>query len=453
MNRLAYANPAVNRLDRSQLQELQFARVKRQLKYCYNNSDFYRRKFHQAGVNIGDITSLEDYRSLPVLMDKESERESQQESIEKSGHPFGAHLCSDPSELRLAATTSGTTGMPTFSYSLAEQDLETLSQGMGLMLSYGGRLGVGDRVLFAHALGIYATSSLLPSIRANDVLVIDVDVRAGADAIMSAARTTRPRAAMMTPSLAEHLIKRFSDANFDPRDLRLQALYVVGEIGVGIPEVKARIEDAYGCRVYDWTAPMGQTLAFSCDSDEYHGLHAVTPDLDLYPLDLIDPDTRRPIEIQDGSIGEAMYTSLQRRAMPLLRYASGDIIQVFTAECPGCGFAGPRVKVIGRSDDMLIIKGANVYPAAIKQVVAGFAPAVTGEMRIVLDNPPPRVTPPLKLKLEHADSTGSLELEALAEAIRDKLSRTLRVKPEIIWTAPGSLDKSLRKTPVFERNY
>ena len=85
----------------------------------------------------------------------------------------------------------------------------------------------------------------------------------------------------------------------------------------------------------------------------------------------------------DGAIGEMVHTSLQRQASPAVKYAYGDVVQVFTKECPGCGFKGRRIKIIGRADDMLIIKGVNVYPAAIRDIVHQFAPHVTGEMRIV----------------------------------------------------------------------
>ena len=130
-----------------------------------------------------------------------------------------------------------------------------------------------------------------------------------------------------------------------------------------------------------------------------------------------------------------------------------NIAQIFTEECPGCGFKGPRVKIIGRADDMLIVKGSNVYPAAIKKVVASFMPSVTGEMRIVLDQPPPRVEPPLKLKIEHGENVADPELDGLAEKISQALHNKLKVRPAIEWQRPGSLEKSKRKSDVFIKTY
>jgi phenylacetate-CoA ligase len=268
--------------------------------------------------------------------------------------------------------------------------------------------------------------------------------------ILKYADMTKPKAAMMTPSLAEHLIEKAPGLiGKTVGELGLNALFTVGEMGIGIPEVKKRIETAYGCRVYDYLGEYG----FSCDSDEYYGIHCVAPDLGIFPIDLVDPETKRPIEIKDGVIGEIIGTEFNLKASPRIRFATGDVIQVFTHECPGCGFKGKRVKVLGRSDDMLIIKGANVYPSAIKKVIANFIPDVTGEIRIVLDNPPPRVVPPLKLKVEYGYQLNQRDLQALEERIKNALHTEARLTPEIIWCEAGTLEKALTKTPLFEKNY
>lgn len=453
MRKMRFVTDALNNMSRDEIVQLQETKLLKQMKYVYNNSEFYRKKFNEIGVLPQDIRRLEDFRKLPIMMDKDQERKSQQESMERFGHPFGMHLSSSPDDVVLTATTSGTTGVPTFTYTLAQSDQDNISAAVAYMLEYG-RITAGDRVLFNHALGVYATSAAIPGIRHAGVLPIDVDVRAGTSEILRYAGLTKPNAAMMTPSLAEHLIQKAPELiGKEVASLNLSALFVVGEIAIGIPEVKKKIEDAYGCRVYDWIAPTAGTVAFSCDSDEYHGMHCVTPDFDLYPYDLVDPDTKKPLEIKDGVIGEAIYTALDRKAVPMLRMASGDIVQIFTNECPGCGFKGYRVKVVGRSDDMLIVKGVNVYPSAIKQVINNFAPDVTGEMRIVLNEAPPRVTPPLVVKLEHGKDIDTNDLKYVEEKIKHALKQQVRVTPKVIWCAPGTLEKSMGKTPLFEKNY
>ncbi|PIC63609.1 phenylacetate--CoA ligase [Sporosarcina sp. P13] len=447
--KVQYTNPIFNQMTGEEIKEYQFKLLKKQLKYAYRNSVFYKARFDEIGVRPEDIKTFDDYYKLPVFINKTIERETQKESMERYGHPFGLHLCSSPDEVVFTGTTSGTSGNPTFTYTFTEPDINFLNRYIAHMLDYGG-IQAGERLLFSHSLGIYATSSILWGIRSHGVLPIDVDVRAGSKMILEYAKMTKPTAAMMTPSLAEHLIDKAPEQiGMEVGELGLQAIFTVGEIGVGVPEIKKKIEEAYGCRIYDYLGELG----FSCDSDEYHGIHCVAPDLSLFPNDLIDPETKQPIEIYDGVVGELIATEFNLKALPRIRYSSGDIVQVFTNECPGCGFTGKRVKFIGRSDDMLIIKGANVYPSAIKRVISNFIPEITGELRIVLNNPPPRVVPPLLVKLEHGGITDSKKLEDLEKRIKSALHNEVRVTPHIIWCEPGTLEKALTKTPIFEANY
>ena len=102
---------------------------------------------------------------------------------------------------------------------------------------------------------------------------------------------------------------------------------------------------------------------------------------------------------------------------------------------------------------MLIIKGVNVYPAAIKNIISSFAPRVTGEIRIILDEPPPRVTPLLKIKIEHGEHTHEDELPVLSNQIAQTLHDRLKIRPILQWVRPGTLEKSTNKTPIFEKTY
>ncbi|WP_245863984.1 phenylacetate--CoA ligase family protein [Fredinandcohnia onubensis] len=447
--KVTYTNPLFRSVSEEEIYVYQENLLKKQLRYIYRNSEFYRNKFNQIGVFPEDIKTIEEFRQLPVFMNKTIERENQKESRERYGHPFGTHLCCSPDEIEFTGTTSGTSGNPTFTYTFTKEDLDFLNRYIAHMLEYGG-VYPGDRLLFSHSLGIYATSSILWGIRSHGVLPIDVDVRAGSQMILKYTEMTKPSAAMMTPSLAEYLIDKAPEIiGKSVGELGLSALFTVGELGIGIPEVKKKIENAYGCRVYDYLGELG----FSCDSDEYYGIHCVAPDFGLFPIDLVDPETKKPIEVTDGVIGEVIDTEINLKALPRVRYASGDVVQIFTKECPGCGFKGKRIRVVGRSDDMLIIKGANVYPASIKKVIAKFAPDVTGEIRIVLDTPPPRVVPPLKVKVEYGYHVDHRYLQDLEQRMKNALHTEARVTPEIIWCEPGSLEKAMTKTPLFEKNY
>ncbi len=452
-----FSNPVLNAtpadLVEQQTRLLQEARLREQIKYCHDNSDFYREKFQQAGAAPGDIVTMDDLRALPVMMQKDDERTSAEESLDRDGHPFGRHLCAPVEELFLTGTTSGTTGMPTFTYTFTKKDVEIISRGLGHRLAFNG-VTKGDRVLFIFALGIYATSMTLWGIRGLGALPIDVDARAGSELMLRFGDLSRPDYLMCTPSLASHLADKAPDIIGKPvGDLGLKGMMLTGEVGVSIPEVKAELEEQYGCRAYDYWAPAGHAHAITCDSEVYHGMHGTSPDLCTSFHDLVDPDSKEPVAIEDGVVGEMVITSLERQAAPLIKYAYGDIVQIFTDPCPACGFPGRRIKLIGRADDMLIVKGVNIYPAAIKEIVSSFAPRVSGQMRIVLSEPPPRVVPPLQIKLEHGEDTRQDDLPGLGEAIAGALHDQLKIRPVFEWVAPGSLEKSTRKTQVFEKAY
>ncbi len=451
--KITYAIPEYNHMSMEEIRREQEVYLSEQLKYCYDHSDFYKKKFNEIGVEPEEIKTLDDLKRLPIMMTKEHERENHLESMKRFGHPFGMHLCAPPEDVYLTGTTSGTTGISTFTYTFTQKDMEVLAPTLGFQFSTVG-IEKGDRVMFCFALGIYATSMGLWGLRHIGALPIDIDVRAGSELILNFAETTKANWLLCTPSLALYLAEKAPEIlKKDIRELGFKGLKLTGEPWASIPEVKQKIENLYGCRAYDFYAVCGVAAGVSCDSNEYYGLHCHAPHLCTTYQDLVDPVTKKPIEITDGAIGEIVVTMLRRKACPLVKYAYGDIVQVFTKECPGCGFKGPRVKIIGRSDDMLIVKGSNVYPAAIKKEVAAFFPRVTGEMRIVLTQPPPRVDPPLKLRIEHGADIRDDDLKGLDHDISLRLHNKLKIRPSIEWLRPGTLERSKRKTDVFIKEY
>jgi phenylacetate-CoA ligase len=233
------------------------------------------------------------------------------------------------------------------------------------------------------------------------------------------------------------------------KELGIRRLLSGGEPGAGIDSVKKKIEGAFGCRIYDM---MGLTAGFwcSCNHEEYQGMHFVRDDTCI--MELVNPETREPVPFEDGAIGEVVGTPLAGDSLNMIRFNSNDIMQVFTAPCP-CGLSGVRYKVIGRSDDMLKVKGVMVYPASIDNVVTGFVPRVTGEFRIVLTEPPPRVVPPLKLKVEYGEGVPEDKLPALAAEIADKMHDAIKIRPEITWIPPMTLERSAHKTKFIEKAY
>jgi phenylacetate-CoA ligase len=135
-----------------------------------------------------------------------------------------------------------------------------------------------------------------------------------------------------------------------------------------------------------------------------------------------------------------------------LRMTLGDVHQVFTSPCP-CGKSGFRYKIVGRTDDMLKIKGVMVYPAQIKDVVESFAPRTTGAFRILLDEPPPRVVPPVKLKIEFGKDVRKEDLDQLNREVEEKMHQAVKIRPKIQWVEAQSLERSDKKTQYIEKLY
>jgi phenylacetate-CoA ligase len=225
--------------------------------------------------------------------------------------------------------------------------------------------------------------------------------------------------------------------------LGIKALMCGGEPGAGIPEVRQRIESAYGAKLFD----AGAGLGVSCDHPVYQGMHWIGDDLAIY--ELVDPDTHEPVPLTDGAQGEAVFTTLIGGGLGWTRLTLGDIHEVAVSPCP-CGATGFRYRIVGRVDDMLKVKGVIVYPAAIDSVIAGFIPRVTGEFRILLDEPPPRVVPPLRLRIERGEETPEAARSELETEIARAMKERLKFTPKIIWLAPNELERSAHKTRFIE---
>jgi phenylacetate-CoA ligase len=229
-------------------------------------------------------------------------------------------------------------------------------------------------------------------------------------------------------------------------ELGIRTIMCGGEPGAGLPDVRQRIESAYGCRLFD----VGAALGVSCAHEEYQGMHQVGDDFMIF--ELVDPDSKEPLPFEHGQRGEAVYTTIDGGALGRVRHSMGDIMEIYTEPCP-CGLSGFRYKVVGRTDDMLKVKGTMVYPNMIRKVIESFVPRVTGQFRIVLEEPPPRVVPPLKLKVEHGEAVLDEKLNELAGEIADDMSQKIKVRPKIIWVKPGVLERSTYKGKVFEKQY
>lgn len=424
------------------------ARLQRQVAYCLR-STYYRRAFEEHGLDPDRVRTLDDLRELPILVTPDLHRQAQEESRATEGHPFGTFLCARPDEVVSVCSTSGTTGDPTF-YPFTRADVEQTDTLWIRALRFVG-VRPGDVVLQAFGLSMYLAG--LPLVRALERMgatPIPVGAEAGTEKLLRMARTVRPRVLCCTPSYAEHLIERAPEVlgGLSARDLGVEVLVCAGEPGAGLPEVRAKLEQGWGARVHDVLGGAHGIIMASPAADEYHGMVVLSDDWSV-ATDLVDPQTKQPVDLVDGAIGERVKTSLEWGGAPPLRYSVGDVYQVFTEPLPGLP-ALPRVKVIGRVDDLLIVKGVKLYPAAVTDLVNAFVPETTGEVRIILDGPPPKVTPPLRLRIEHAVGMSEEAQRTLAGQIAGALHDRLTVRPDVELVPPGTLSRSAHKKKVIE---
>ena len=434
-----------------EVEAVQLERLRRQLGYCYERSEFYQRRFDALGVHPDDIRSLEDFRQLPLVVTKVDERESEAESLERYGHPFGMHLCADPVEVVGISASTGTTGRPTFTYLFTASDLRKLDLIWARAMAWIGA-PKGSLVLSGLGLSMWVVGTLaIRSLIEIGMRPIPVGAEGGVPRMLQMAELLSPEVLLCTPSLAERLVEQAPELLGKPvEQLGIRKLVCCGEPGAGLPEVRRRLEEAFGARVYD--AQLGaHRTQLSCDSDGCHGMHHLTEDLAL--LELVDASTGVSVKMEDGATGRLLQTSLAHQARPSLKFDTGDIFEVFTAPCPGCGRGYRRLRILGRADDMLIVRGVNLYPSAVKDVVAEFVPRTTGEVRIVLSEPPPRVSPPLRLKVERGAEVGADEVQKLIVELEHRIFDVLRCRAAVEVVEPFSLLRSTSKSALVERAF
>ena len=451
-NEKKFWNEAVETLPPDELNALQWKRLKAQLQYNYDNSEFYReQKFHKAHLTPQDIKTFEDFQKIP-LMTKDEHRWTQEESLRRFGHPYGLITCAPIEKIIRINATSGTTGQPTL-YTLTKNDIDVLNE-MHARKYWRTGLRPGNIVLQALSLSMFTGGlPLSDGLQAMGLCVVPVGIEGGTKRVVDFTLLTRPDVLIATPSFGEYLIEQTPKLiGREARELGIRWFYCAGEPGAGIPSLRRKLQEGFGAKVFDHTGGGHAFHGISCDVEPYPGMHFVSPDHCV--LELVDPETKIPIAMSDGAIGEMVFTFIGWEGGPFMRYALGDLIQIFTEPC-ACGWPEMRFKIMGRADDMLIIKGVNIYPAALKSVVGEFVPRTTGAIRIVLDGPGPLVTPPLTIRVEYGyDDMTDEEKQNLVKELRDTMSNSLRVNPQIELVRPQSLPREPGKTSliVIEKN-
>jgi phenylacetate-CoA ligase len=403
-----------------------------QLASLRERSAFYRKKLAGApDVGLADIVQL-------PLTDKHELK-----ATATAENPFGSHFAADPAEIVRIYSTSGTTGTPSF-IPLTAEDLDNWVTASARSYAASG-VSAGERIVSTYNAGPFAAGAALAAF--DRIGLCHVPFGTGnSERLLSALQLLRPDAAVLTPSYAAHLVERAAERGVDLSGSSVRRVLVAGEPGGGEPAFRALLEEGWGARVTEamGIGDIGVSLWGECE--EQDGMHLGARGF-VY-AELIDPETGAPIPMEDRASGELVLTHLRHRAAPLLRFRTRDHVEVRMTPCP-CGRTGPRVRCVGRTDDMLVVRGVNVFPSAVRDVVGEFAPAVSGHVLVRPQTPGVKQEPPLPVAVELAQ--GATADPALAQAIRERIRDVLVVQTRVELVPWRGLRRSEYKSSLVER--
>ncbi|HEV2033544.1 MAG TPA: phenylacetate--CoA ligase family protein [Candidatus Dormibacteraeota bacterium] len=391
----------------------------KQFRHLVDRSPFYARKFREAGIRQAHVP-LKDIANLPFSTKVELKQAMDEDP------PFGSNLCVPPEQVKRIYQTSGTTGSPSV-LALTRPDVDMWTV-------------IGARTYFAT--GIHDHSSVLttfgagPFVAGHTHFVLSrigsrsVPVAPGdTDRVVFGLKSGLADTLLSTPSFAQYLANRLEKSDPDPSSMALTHIVTGGEPGGGIPAIRDHIQSVFGVTVTEvmGIGDIAPSLFGECPQQQ--GMHFCGGG--HVWVELVDPDSREPMTIEAGAVGEFVYTHLTREAMPVVRFLGADIVRIEGSPCE-CGRATFRMRVVGRRDDMFIVRGVNVYPTAVLAVVGEFRPRVTGRARVIRKGPEVSIQPPVPIEVEvpaphSSDAALAAEIEA---AIHTRL--TFRCKVELI---------------------
>lgn len=418
--------PEIEKMKPEAIATLQNERLKKMIHYAYENVPFYRKKFKDAGLEPEHIKTSEDLHKVPFTV-KDDLREH---------YPYGILAVPRESIVRFHAS-SGTTGIPTV-VGYTRKDIETWSRLMARTIACPG-VKKGDIMqnvygygLFTGGLGFHYGAELL-----------------GVSVIPTSAGNTKRQLKMLkdmkatvlacTPTYALYLSEAAEEEGYTPKEDFALKFGLFGAEAWS-EEARKKIQDSLGLGAYDCyglSELYGPGVAMECESQ--NGLHIWT---DEFLVETIDPESGEVLE--PGKKGELVFTMLTREAMPLLRYRTRDLAAISQEECE-CGRYHARImRVSGRSDDMLIIGGVNVFPSQIEEVLFK-TPELGDQYQIFVDR---KKLDKMTIKVElgpEASTDGSLDREALKKRIIDELIAVITIRPRIELLEPKTIPRSVGK--------
>ncbi len=427
-----------------QVTRVQEQKLQKQMEYLWSRSPFYQRKLEQAGLKPGQVKNLSDLQEVPLTLKQEL-----RDSI-KECPPLGLHLAADRKDVIQVQASSGTTGSPSY-VGVTRRDLWVWDE-MGARVFYANGFRPGDFCLHAFSMskGFVGGVPVLQILQYMGVCDLPIGVDAGTERLLRVLADQRPEALAATPYFGIYLGEQAEHVLGIPaHKLGVRVVSVGGEPGGGIPSVRARLAEVWGAEVREMMGGTDLGCTYWAECEDKSGMHFCAQEFII--AEIIDPESGQVLEVKDGVKGELVYTAIDREASPLLRFRTGDHVVVTGTDCR-CGRTGFKVRCFGRTDDMLIVKGINVFPSAIKDVVTTFEPRTTGLMKVMVDFPGHTTQKPLKVKVEYGPGVAAGEVAGLHDELCHKLQALLVFRPEVEMVPPNTLEKpGVQKVALIER--
>jgi len=417
-----YYSPEFETLSRSEIEALQTERLKSVVAHC-QNSPFYRNRFKENGLTAADIRTLDDLAKIPFTTKKDL----------RDTYPFGMASVPLNQCIRLHSS-SGTTGNPTVVLH-SKKDIEQWAEAVARCLWMVGcrpddifqnTSGYG---MFTGGLGFqYGAERLgmltVPSASGNTLRQLKFFKDFGTTVVHA------------IPSYAARLYEMMLQENLDPRkDLQLKTLVIGAE--PHSEQTRKRIEQMLGVKAYNsfgMSEMCGPGVAFECK--EQNGLHIWE---DYYIVEIIDPDTLEPV--REGEVGELVLTTLNREAMPLLRYRTRDLTRILSGTC-ACGRQHKRLdRMKGRSDDMIILKGVNIFPIQIETVLMLFE-ELSSDYLITLQTEESSDVMVIEVEMRDMEIDDYAHLQHLTKEVTKRIKEEILITPSVRLLPKNTLPRS-----------
>lgn len=416
-----YWQPQIETMPRKELEQLQLKKLRQTISIALN-SKMYKHKFDELHITPDSIKTLDDIRKIPFTTKQDL----------RDNYPFGL-VCGDMKDAVRIHSSSGTTGHPTVVV-YSRHDIDSWANMIARNMYM---VGCRNTDVFQNSSGYGMFTGGLGFQYGAEKL--------GATTIPAAAGNSKRQVMFIRdfgttclhaiPSYAIRLAEVFKEEGIDPRSTKLRTLFIGAEPHTN--EQRLKIERLLGVKAYNsygMTEMNGPGVAFECK--QQNGMHLLE---DNYIVEIIDPETLEPVP--DGETGEMVLTTLDRTMMPIIRYRTRDITRIIPGECE-CGRTHRRIdRIKGRTDDMFIIKGVNVFPMQVEKILIQY-PGIGSNYLITLDTIADNDVMTVEIELEDMKSDTYPELQEMARTIQRALKDEILLTPRVKFVKKGTLSVS-----------